>query len=52
MFLDYHVTGVSTIFSVAKLAQLRGFAPDFAEGEKIFPDKSAHGLWITPGKRV
>jgi hypothetical protein len=31
-----------------QLAQLRGFALDFAEGEIIFPYRSVSGLWITP----
>jgi hypothetical protein len=29
------------------LTQLRGFALDFAEGEKVFPYKSVTGLWIS-----
>jgi hypothetical protein len=30
------------------LARLRGFALDFAEGEKVFPCESMPGLWISP----
>jgi hypothetical protein len=31
----------------APLTQLRGFALDFAEGEKVFPYESVAGLWIS-----
>jgi hypothetical protein len=33
---------------VCGLSQLRGFALDFAEDEKVFPCESVPGLWIRP----
>ena len=34
------------------LAQLRGFALDFAESKKLLPYESVPGLWITTEKRL
>jgi hypothetical protein len=42
-----HAGQTVLIPAFAVLTQLRGFALDFAEGEKIFPCRSMPGLWIS-----